>query len=89
MGKGLRETTGFAGGRRRFLRQAIATAAGAPFVLSHVGDALAQGRDTGEVTLDALLVTYVAAPLGSPGSATMELTTRYESALSLGGVDGL
>ena len=88
MGKDSRETAGFAGGRRRFLRQALATAAGAPFALSLASDALGEGRGGAEITLDALLVTYVAAPLGSPGSTNMELTTRYESALSLG-VDGV
>ena len=83
MGKGI------AGGRREFLRRALVTAAGAPLVLSHAGAALGQGRGTGQITLDALLVSYIAAPLGSPGSARWAPTTRYETALSVGGVDGL
>jgi hypothetical protein len=77
------------GGRREFLRRALVTAAGAPLALSHAGAALGQGRGTGQITLDALLLTYVAAPLGSPGSARWSPRPRYESALSVGGVDGL
>ena len=58
MGK---DSAGFAGGRRRFLRQAIATAAGAPFVLSFAGDALGEVRGGAEITLDATNSTAPAA----------------------------
>ena len=85
---------GHAESRRRFLRQTIFTAAGAPLALSLGGRALGQdvgekARETGTVTLDALLVTYLSAPIGSDGTATWELTRHYETALTLGGVDGI
>lgn len=57
--------------RRRFLRGAAlgAAAAGAALAMGD-GEALAQTEDTGDVTLDGLMLTYIASPLGSIGSAS-------------------
>jgi hypothetical protein len=57
--------------RRRFLRGAAlgAAAAGAALALGE-GEALAQTEDTGDVTVDGLMLTYIASPLGSIGSAS-------------------
>lgn len=68
--------------RREFLRTAAAGAIGSLAVLE--GRASADAATIlGEITLDALMVTYFAAPLGNGSTATYTLGRAYDSTFSL------
>jgi hypothetical protein len=69
--------------RRTFIRNAAAGVAGATVVLSGADCALGAIKDSGEITLDGLLITYFSAPVGTDGSASYTFTTAYTTTISL------
>ena len=71
--------------RRKFIRNAAvgAAAAGATFALKGGGSVLAQSGESGQVEVDAILLSYVAAPLGSTASTTNTYTRTHATTLRL------
>ena len=67
--------------RRSFIRNAAAGVAGAAVGLSSANRVLGAIKDSGEVTLDGLLITYFSAPLGTDGSASYTFLTPYSTTL--------
>jgi hypothetical protein len=78
-----REATGRRMPRRAFMRSATAGAAGLALSLGSAGRALAGVKDSGEVTLDALLITYFSPPLGTLSSAFYTFETAYTTTIGL------
>jgi hypothetical protein len=77
----LESQRGSCASRRTFIRNAAAGVAGAAVALSGAEGVLAAIKDSGEVTLDGLLITYFSAPLGTSGSASYTFTTAYTATL--------
>lgn len=73
--------------RRGFLRNAAlgTAAAGAAFALGGVGEALAQTEDSGDVTVDGVMLTYVASPVGSIGSSTWTIAKSHANTMTVVG----
>jgi hypothetical protein len=81
--QGARVTAASPLSRRRFIRNAAVGAAGAAAMLG--GASVASGAgERGEVTLDALLITYMSSALDADGTAWYELGRAYTSTLRLG-----
>ena len=72
--------------RRRFVREGIVGAAGAGLALqgagSVFGQVAAESRETGSITLDALLVTYFGRPIGTDGSVKYTFRPNYSITIS-------
>jgi hypothetical protein len=75
--------------RREFLRTAAAGAVGAAFVAGGASPSSAAGRRLGVISLDALLVTYLAAPVGENVSADYTPGRAYDTTISLATSGGL
>ena len=72
--------------RRRFIRSAAFGTLGTALAIG-AKDVLAGGKESGEVVLDALMITYFSAPLGTISSAFWTIETSYTTSLRLGAVD--
>jgi hypothetical protein len=68
--------------RRRFIRSAAFGALGTALAIS-ADDVLAGVKESGEVVLDALMITYFSAPLGTTSSAFWTIETSYTTSLRL------
>ncbi|HEX5734027.1 MAG TPA: hypothetical protein VF131_14435 [Blastocatellia bacterium] len=73
--------------RRSFIRNAAVAAAGATIALGTAKTARAQSREEGEITLDAILITYFSATLGAIGSSSWALEGTYSTSLRLSAHD--
>ncbi len=71
--------------RRKFLRNAAlgAAAVGAAYALKGGNNVLAQSSESGQVTVDGILLSYVAAPLGSVASTTNSYTKNHASTFKM------
>jgi hypothetical protein len=67
--------------RRGFIKGAATGLAGAALTFGLPADALA--KDSGEITLDAILLSYVAPPLGTTSSSLWTPHLNYSTTLSL------
>ena len=72
--------------RRRFIRTAAFGTLGTALAIG-AEDVLAGNKESGEVVLDALMITYFSAPLGTTSSAFWTFETSYATSLRLGAVD--
>ena len=72
--------------RRRFIRSAALGTLGTALAIG-AEDILAGGKESGEVVLDALMITYFSAPLGTTGSAFWTIETSYATSLRLEAVE--
>lgn len=68
--------------RRRFLGTTAAGIAGLALPLAHAEKAFA-AHENAQVTLDAILITILSAPLGSVGSSSWTVTSSFASTFSL------
>ena len=73
--------------RRSFIRNAAAATAGATVALGTAKTAWAKFREEGEITLDAILLTYFSATPGAIGSSTWSLEGTYSTSLRLSAHD--
>ena len=78
-----RRTTPTRLSRRSFIRNAAIGGTGAAFMLGISKSASAAAKDSGEVTLDALLISYVSPPLGTAGTSLWTPLTPYTTTLTL------
>src|SRR5262249_573774 len=69
--------------RRKFLCNAVIGIAGASVTLFSADSTLARSKDSGEIVLDALMWSYVAAPVGSSGSHWLSPGTGYSMTIGL------
>jgi hypothetical protein len=69
--------------RRRFVRSIAIGAAGTGLAFAGGRSASAAGKDSGEVTLDAILISYVSAPIGATGSSSWTPQPPYTTTFSL------
>lgn len=71
--------------RRKFIRSAAigAAAAGTIFAVRGADNVLGQSTETGEATLDGVLLTYAAAPNGSTGNSTVTLRETHSFTFKL------
>ncbi|HXG65966.1 MAG TPA: carboxypeptidase-like regulatory domain-containing protein [Blastocatellia bacterium] len=69
--------------RRSFIHNAVVGVAGAPLLLAGAGGAPAGGGESGQITLDALLLTYFSAPLGALSSSSWTVTESYSTSFRL------
>ncbi len=71
--------------RRRFIRDAAigAAAAGAAIALKGGKSVLAQSSESGQVTVDAIMLSYIASPLGSVASSTNTYTKNNATTVRL------
>jgi hypothetical protein len=67
--------------RRRFIRNLTVGALGAGAVLADTRPALAADTETGEVTLDAIMLTYFSAPLATEARTFYEIGRAFTSTL--------
>jgi len=72
--------------RRRFIRSAAFGTLGTALAIG-AKDVLAGGKESGEIVLDALMITYFSAPLGTTSSAFWTIETAYSTSLRLGVVE--
>ena len=72
--------------RRRFIRSAAFGTLGTALAIG-AEDVLAGSKESGEVVLDALMITYFSAPLGTMSSAFWTIETSYTASLRLGAVE--
>ena len=68
--------------RRNFIRNAAIGTVGTASMLG-AKSAFAATKDSGEVTLDALLISYVSPPLGTAGTSVWTPQTKYTTTVSL------
>ena len=68
--------------RRAFVCGIAKGGAGGLLALTAAEGVLAGVKDSGEITLDGLLITYFSAPLGTGGSASYTFTTGYTATFS-------
>src|ERR1700754_568275 len=73
--------------RRRFIRRASIGAAGAALALRGSGNAFAAGKDSGHITLDALLITYFSPALGTDGTVQFTFRPNYTMTVGLRAVN--
>jgi len=71
--------------RRHFIRSAAVGTLGTALAIG-AEDVLAGSKESGEIVLDALMITYFSAPLGTIGSASWTIETAYTTSLRLGAV---
>lgn len=69
--------------RRSFIRNAAIGGTGAALMLGGSKNASAAAKDSGEVTLDALLISYVSPPLGTVGTSLWTPLTPYTTTLTV------
>ncbi|HWC75957.1 MAG TPA: twin-arginine translocation signal domain-containing protein, partial [Blastocatellia bacterium] len=69
--------------RRRFFQTAAAGAAGAALGLNSVRQVSAQDESLGQITLDALLISYFSASIGSTGIPLWSLSGRYSNTIRI------
>jgi len=71
--------------RRKFIREAAigAAAAGAAIALKGGNSVLAQSSESGQVTVDAMMLSYIASPLGSVASSTNTFTKNNATTVRL------
>src|SRR5258708_9676832 len=72
--------------RRCFIRSAAFGTLGAALALGSK-DALAGTKESGEVVLDAIMITYFSAPLGTISSAYWTIEPSYTTTLRLGAIE--
>ena len=72
--------------RRRFIRSASFGTLGTALALG-AKDVLAGGKESGEIVLDALMITYFSSPLGTTSSAFWTIETAYSASLRLGALE--
>jgi hypothetical protein len=73
--------------RRSFIRNAAVATAGATLALGGAKTAWAKNSEVGEITLDAILITYFSATLGAIGSSSWSLEGTYSTSLRLSAHD--
>ena len=73
--------------RRAFIRSAATGAAGAAFALHKSGDAIAASKESGIITLDAMLFTYMSATIGALGHSTWILNSQYANTLRIASIE--
>jgi len=73
--------------RRAFIRSAATGAAGAAFALHESGDAMAASKESGIITLDAILFTYMSATIGAVGNSTWTLNNQYANTLRIASLE--
>jgi hypothetical protein len=73
--------------RRRFVQSAALGTFGTVLGIG-AKDVLAGTKESGEVLLDALMITYFSAPLGTISSAFWSIETSYATTLRLAAVEG-
>ncbi|HSO76471.1 MAG TPA: hypothetical protein VLU47_16685 [Blastocatellia bacterium] len=69
--------------RRSFIRNAAIGGTGAALMPGGSKNASAAAKDSGEVTLDALLISYVSPPLGTVGTSLWTPLTPYTTTLTV------
>jgi len=69
--------------RRSFVRSIALGAAAGPLILGSSKGAPGQSRESGEVVLDGLLITYFSAPVGSPTSSQWTFEKRYATTVRI------
>jgi hypothetical protein len=69
--------------RRRFFRTAAAGVGGAAIGVGAAGELSAQSRSVGQITLDALLISYFSAAVGSTGRPLWTFSGAYSHTLRL------
>src|SRR5262245_19158244 len=67
--------------RRSVVRSLTLGATAGPLLLGTSKGTLGQTRESGEVVLDGLLITYFSAPVGSPTSSLWTFEKRYATTL--------
>jgi hypothetical protein len=72
--------------RRRFIWSAAFGTLGTALAIG-AKDVLAGAKESGEIVLDALMITYFSAPLGTTSSAYWTIETAYSTSLRLGVVE--
>src|SRR6266567_6131380 len=72
--------------RRRVIRSAAFGTFGTALTIG-AKDVLAGGKESGEIVLDALMITYFSAPLGTISSAFWTIETSYSTSLRLGAIE--
>jgi hypothetical protein len=73
--------------RRDFIRNAAVGAAGAALAFSNADGVMAASKESGIITLDAILVTYMSATIGANGSSTWRFNNNYANTLRIGSVE--
>jgi hypothetical protein len=73
--------------RRVFIRGAAIGATGAAFALHKSGDVIAASKESGIITLDAILFTYMSATIGAVGGSTWTLNSQYANTLRIASVE--
>jgi hypothetical protein len=72
--------------RRGFIRSAAFGTLGTALAIG-AKDVLAGSKESGEIVLDALMMTYFSAPLGTTSSAFWTIETAYSTSMRLGAVE--
>lgn len=73
--------------RRSFIRNAAVATAGATLALGGAKTAWAKNKEEGEITLDAILITYFSSTLGAIGSSLWVIEGTYSTSLRLSAHD--